>query len=382
MVLLFLLSRFLLMASWPPESLRGYGDFYHYYNLVSLGRPFFDLWVEYPPIFPFLAAVLFRLAGGRQHVFDYLLIFILALAQAGSLWIVARLTSRLYGEAEGARRSWTYFALVSGLAYGWWYFDPLAVVTMLAGLYWILEGRVVRSGILLAVGMLIKWFPGLALAAAWRRMPVRLAARLTILSLGIVAVVLAGLYAASPEMTAASVYSQASKGSWETIWALVDGNLGTGNFGPLVEREDPGAALEPVGKPARFSMWVTLPLFALPGLALFWRLRRNGPGLGDSRSTIAFLGLTWCVFLLWLPGYSPQWVLYLIPIILLALPESEAILAAALMTMVNLLEWPLLLSRGLNWSLWLTVPLRAGLLLLLAFRFWASALRGTNDGSD
>jgi hypothetical protein len=40
------------------------------------------------------------------------------------------------------------------------------------------------------------------------------------------------------------------------------------------------------------------------------------------------------------------------------------------LVLVNLLEWPVLLSRGLFWGLWLTVPLRAVLHLLVAAMFW------------
>jgi hypothetical protein len=74
--------------------------------------------------------------------------------------------------------------------------------------------------------------------------------------------------------------------------------------------------------------------------------------------------------LLWSPGWSPQWVLYLLPIILLVLPEREALLLSLALVLINLLEWPLLLSRGYNWGLWLTIPGRALLLALLAVECW------------
>ncbi|HNT53818.1 MAG TPA: hypothetical protein PKG95_03845, partial [Anaerolineaceae bacterium] len=51
------------------------------------------------------------------------------------------------------------------------------------------------------------------------------------------------------------------------------------------------------------------------------------------------------------------------------LPEKEAVLLGVTFTLVNLLEWPVLLSRGLFWALPLTIILRALLLLLLAVRF-------------
>ncbi|HJW91509.1 MAG TPA: hypothetical protein VJ436_12775 [Anaerolineales bacterium] len=370
MVGLFLAARAFLLISLPLDGLRGYGDFQHFFNLAKLGWPFLDIWVEFPPIFPFLSALLYRLAGGRQSGYDYLLAGLLTLAQAASLWLFLRLAEKLHGQQAGLRRGWSYFALSAGLAYGWWYFDPLATLAMLLGLFWTLEGRVRRAGLALGLGMLLKWFPGLVLAVAWQHLSPRRAALTSAVSLGLTAAVLLGLYLVSPDLTGASLRSQFSKGSWETIWALIDGNLHTGNFGDLAGRFDPAQASEAQGQAARLPVWGTLPVFAVAGAWLFWRGRPIPAGHPEPIRAVAFLGLAWSVFLLWLPGYSPQWVLYLLPLILLVLREREALLMAGLLALVNLLEWPLLLSRGLFWGLYLTVPLRTGLLVLLAARFW------------
>ena len=74
--------------------------------------------------------------------------------------------------------------------------------------------------------------------------------------------------------------------------------------------------------------------------------------------------------MLWLPGYSPQWVLYLVPLILLALPFRMGVMMAVVLVLVNLLEWPVLLSRGVFDGLWLVVPVRFILTALLAFELW------------
>jgi hypothetical protein len=146
---------------------------------------------------------------------------------------------------------------------------------------------------------------------------------------------------------------------------LIDGNFQTGNFDPVTDPLDPSTATSMTRRPARLSPWYTLPFFAGAGFLLACRLSP-----GKAREPVAFLGLAWCLFTLWAPGYSPQWVLYLLPILLLALPDRQAILAGSALVLVNLLEWPVLLSRGLFWSLWLTVPLRAALTILVASMFW------------
>jgi len=151
----------------------------------------------------------------------------------------------------------------------------------------------------------------------------------------------------------------------ETVWALLDGNLRTGNFGPRDERCDPAAAELAQGNPPFLNPWLRLAIFGALGLFLFLRARLDSP-----RRALAFAGLTSTIFFLWSPGWSVQWVLYLLPLILLTLPQRMALLLGAAHLFINLLEWPVLLSRGLFDTLPLTILLRAFLLLLLALVWW------------
>jgi hypothetical protein len=361
----FLLTRLVLLLSLPLDGLRGYGDFVHFYRLAQMGWPFIDIWVEFPPFFPFLSALLFQITGDRQHGYDYLLVILLSLLQAGNIYLFIRLGRRIYTEKAGLLPALGYTAILAGLAYGWWYFDPLAELFMLLGLLCLLEGRDRSAGVSLAMGVLTKWFPALVLPVVWKIRKPPSAAWITALTLGIPVLVYAGLSLASPQMTLASLSAQGSKGSWETVWALVDGNLDTGNFGPEAERVDPATARLLRGQPARVPAWLSLLPFLAVGAWLWLKAR-----LDHDRAILAFVGLTWCLFLLWSPGWSTQWVLYLLPLILLALPVREGILMATALVLVNLLEWPVLLSRGYNWGLWLTIPVRTLLLVLLAVEFW------------
>jgi hypothetical protein len=258
-----------------------------------------------------------------------------------------------------------YALLLLGLAYGWWYFDPLAVLAMLSGLLWLLEDKDSRAGLALAAGTLIKLFPVMALVVVWRIRTARRAARITGLTLGLTLIVYGILWLASPQMTLASVRSQASKGSWETVWALLDGNYQTGNFGPEIERLDPEKALIPRGNLPRLPSGLTLIPFAILGGWFFLKAR-----ITDARGAVSFLGFTWCLFLLWSPGFSPQWVLYLIPLCLLGLPYREGVLLAVVLVLLSLLEWPGLLSRGYSYGLWVTIPARTLVIGLGAYQFW------------
>jgi hypothetical protein len=124
---LFLISRFIIILSLPLEGIRGYGDYWNFYHLASLGLPYFDLWVEFPPVFPFLSYLLYQFVGGRQHAYEYAFALMMSLVQAGNLLIFIRIASSLYDTEQILKRGLIYFGLLVGLFYRWAYFDPLAV---------------------------------------------------------------------------------------------------------------------------------------------------------------------------------------------------------------------------------------------------------------
>ncbi len=363
-------ARLVGLISTPVEALRGYGDFLHYYLVYGLpGWPFFDYWVEYPPIFPFIAAALNVLARGQEHVFTYLLNFLLLLANAGSVYLFTCLVARLFAPEDRLARAGMYLLVMVSLPYQWWYFDPLVVFFLLLGLYLILEGRIYSAGAALCLGVALKLFPVLAVLAAWGRVSWKRLAGLTAISLLPVVLLYAFLWLVAPDFTLASLRSQAGKGSWETVWALLDGNIRTGSFGSAEERLDPARAGIVQGNPAVIPPIASLMVFGGVGL---WALSRFKPRTGPSgrRQSIALVGFAWSLFVLWSPGWSPQWVLYLLPLALLALPGRQAFLFALVLVLVNLLEWPVMLSRGFFWALWMTIPLRTLILGAFAAAFY------------
>lgn len=355
---LFLIGRVLLLASLPLEGLMGYSDLHHFFELARLpGLPFIQYWVEFPPIFPFLAKLLYAIGAGREPAFAMLAAITFSIALAGCVYVFAKLDQLVNSTETPGLASLLLTAIFSGLPYGWWYFDPLSLLAMLWGVWLILKERPALGGLALGAGALVKWFPLLAVVVAWRGGSIKRAVVASSCAIAVVVFVLGGLFLASPEMTLASLRSQLSKGSWETVWALVDGNLRTGNFGPEDTRLDPLAAQVPMGNPARLPSWATLAVFGVLGLVALVRIPRGG-----LRDQIGFLGLTWVLFMLWSPGWSPQWVLYLVPLILLAMPMPRSVLLALALVAINVLEWPILLSRGSFESLYLTVPVRTFLL--------------------
>jgi hypothetical protein len=333
-------ARLMMLMTQSESGLWGLGDSYHFFELAALpGWPYFDHWVEFPPVFPFLSELIFRVANGRQHVFSTLLVVLFSVADGGNLWLFMRIRKRIDPQPQ-FWRTWTYFAYLVMLVYGWWYFDPLAVFCMLLGVDLLLEGRDIFAGVALGAGVLVKLFPLLGLVILWRQ-PVKRIVKIGVIVTGVAVVGYGALWLLSPDFTQASLLSQFSKGSWETVWALIDGNYRTGNFGPVELRLDAGLLSEGQGNPARIPTW--LPLLVFGGVGL-WGLMKTK---NDSPETkVSTLGWTFSLLFLWSSGWSPQWLLFLVPLMLLVFPKTMAVMGSLVFILVNLLEWPVILSRG------------------------------------
>jgi hypothetical protein len=108
------------------------------------------------------------------------------------------------------------------------------------------------------------------------------------------------------------------------------------------------------------------------GFGLFLLIKTN---LDTNLKLFSFVGLSQIILFLWSPGYSPQWVLYLLPFIIICLDKSEAYLMSVIIVLINLLEWPLLLSRGNFGSLYYLIPLRTIIMVFLGFRLYINIFK-------
>ena len=367
-LLLFFAFRLSMLAFWPADQLARWSDYDYYYEIagwVDRGLlPYLHYWVEYPPLFPFFSVLLYLLTPHYAAYATGLALVQLGF-EAGSLVLLYRLARRMLGEARAERVAWAYALLFAPVATWWLSFDAISTFFMLLAVERWLAGRRVQSALALGVGGLVKWFPLLFLPVVARfRRRWREVAGYAAVALTVVALVVGFLAVLSPTYTLASLSSLGSRASWQTVWALLDGNLGTGAY--QASRLDPAAATIPQGNPGRVPTWLTSLLLGGLYLWLWWRT----PGTREPRRVLRFTGLTVLAFFLWSRGWSPQWLGALVPLALLSLPLERAVLYLVVLTFVNIAEWPVLLGRGMNGWLWVTVPLRTGLFLLLAVELW------------
>jgi hypothetical protein len=353
LLILFVAFRIMLLMVYQPLLLqdveRGIttgGDFQTYFQIASLsktvGLPLRDWWSEFPPLWSYLSVVVYQLQGANASYggFAMLLSIIFLAADTGNLILIRKIAAHLYKPETGSALAWVYALLLAPLVFTFWTFEALVVFTLLLGVWWLLKRQDMRSALAITVGTLIKFTPALALGAVWRMRDIRRAVRYTLVWIGLVFLVYIPFFAQNAAMTLPSLTAQFSKASYESIWALIDGNYRTGNFGPLTERLDPANASNMQGNPPRIPGWMRLGIAGAVGLFVFARTRRF-----DDKGLVAFVGITLLIFFLQAQGWSPQWVTQIIPFVLLCFPTRNGVIIVILLSLATFAEYPFLFIR-------------------------------------
>jgi hypothetical protein len=174
-------------------------------------------------------------------------------------------------------------------------------------------------------------------------------------------------FLAGPDYLIQALLSPLRRSSWETIWALLDGYYSFGVAGGP-NRFDPaqaGAAQHPSLLP---GLLITIG-FGLFYLALYTRR----VDWSDRRRVVAFTALTQNLLLLYSRGYSPQFLVTILPFLILLLPGWRGVAYALLLSAINLVEYPIyfLLLPGEPWLLTGTILLRTLILVVTGVEFAA-----------
>lgn len=353
--ILFFAGRLLFYLALFPTDLHGMGDFPNYFSVTSLhGVPFFSYWTEYPPLFAFIIEAIHIISQGNQFLFDFFLYILITTSGAVSIWLFSKIANHLHTNPNDIGfSSFIYFGFLAFISYSWWYFDLVVVCIILITIHLLLNKKEKSGGIWLGIGILAKWFPLILFPAIFLFTKKKKFLKIFLIAIGMVVFVWGCLFIFSPEFTLASLKSQPSRNSWETIWAVIDGNMMTGAFIPLEDRLNPSLINNQFGYSAKIPVWLTFLIFSGMGICVMKKIRKL-----SEKTIISFIGITWILFFLWSPGWSPQWILYLIPLILLTLPIHKGLLTVFLLSLISLLEWPVFLGRQLY----------EGLMILILFR--------------
>ncbi len=379
LILLFASFRFFsLMLLRPGGFIADFSDFnVSFLPFARWSRygiyPYFDFWMEYPPLLPWMVVLIYRASlllppwDDPRLWFNTLMGSAVLVFDLGNLILLYLMGCKLWGKEKGSLTGWAYLGLFALFytAMGW--LDNITLFFILLTLYLWIEHRLrnefltaTLSGAALAAGFMFKISPALLLPLGLKVM--RKKAFAFYLAIFVFTAILIGacFAAYNLEMFIASFRAILSRSPWETVWALASGYY---SYGVI--------AGDRFSIPSSFAVYQPripnlIPLLIWMAVYL-WVLLRPG-GWNEPFHVIASASLVFFSYELLTPGYSPQHIVYFLPFLLLIMPEFSGILGATSFTLVNLFEaiGYFIVFPQERWLLSTVVILRtAGLLVLV-----------------
>lgn len=373
----------------PGGFIRDWSDFDTYFGIAALSDyglyPFLDFWLEWPPLLPWLAVGSYQLSlwlpawpEDARLGFVIILGTIFLLFEIGNFTLIYRLGHRLWDDSATRNRLlWLYLGLFAPVYALLGFFDCIALFFILLALDLLLNNRRLPSAVAVGVGIMVKIIPILMMPVAARYLghqhrqqqrEGQVEIGLYAVTIGLtLAVLLAPFFFYGPEWLMASARSMLERSPWETVWAIGDGYYGFGQVGG--DRFN-AAETEFAVHEGHLPAW-SWGLIALVFAGFYLPIFLAKADYDQPRNLIAFMGFTMTTFLLANKGYSPQFLVYLLPFIMLLFPNSRGLIYALILTALNILEQPIyfVLIPSASWLLTGVVFVRFGLLVLLAGEF-------------
>ncbi|MDM8519673.1 hypothetical protein QUF64_06475 [Anaerolineales bacterium HSG6] len=387
MLPLFIIFRGLtLLLLRPGGFIRDWSDFDTYFGIAALSDynlyPFLNFWLEWPPILPWLAVGSYKLAlflppwtDDPRLWFILILGTIFLLFEVGNFGLLYRLSQRLELSPHLTNRVlWLYLGLFPPLYAMLGFFDCIALFCILLALELLLSERYLGSAVAVGVGIGVKLIPVLIVPVALRyfwsqhqqnQRDTRVEAIIYLLTVGLTLfIIYAPFIMYGPQWVMASVRSIMNRGAWETVWAVMDGYYGFGVV--LGDRLNPAETIFTTHT-SILPWWLISLLFA----GWYILVATSRADYTKARPLVAFTGFTIMVLFLYSKGYSPQFLIYILPFILLLFPNGRGLTYALVLTGLNILEQPIyfVLLPEATWLLTGVVTARFLIWLLLAGEF-------------
>jgi hypothetical protein len=374
--LLFVVFRVMTLLLYRPGGfIADYSDFNTSYLPFAQWSdkglyPFVHYWLEWPPLFSWLVVGVYRLSllfpawTDPRLWYNTLLGLSLLPFEVGNFVLIYLMGLELYDRAKALRCALIYACLFSPLYIWSGWNDCMSLFFLLCSLYLVLRGRALVAGLMCGVGFWVKVIPVLAVPVGLRVLQGlrRQAAFLAAFFGALLAIALPFLYINAGFLWAFFA-NLLGRSSWETVWALLDGYYSYG----LVTADR-------LTIPSDFTThasslpWPIITLIF--GLLLLWLYTRR-LDYGDKLKVVALTGLTVSLFTLYSKGYSPQFIVQLIPFAVLLLPNLRGVSYVILLEVINFLEATVyfIVLPDQHWLLATTVVFRTLLLIALSVEY-------------
>ncbi len=332
--------------------------------------PFVHYWLEWPPLFAWLVVGVYRLSSLIPAWTDPRLWYntLLGLSflpfEIGNFVLVYLVGQELYERIRALKCALIYACLFAPIYVWSGWNDSLPLFFLLLGLYLVLKRRGVAGGAVAGIGFWFKVTPLLLLPVGLRALDgLRRKALFLIGICAAVLVIAVPFLWINPGFLWAFFANLLGRSSWETVWALLDGYYSYG----VVTADRLSIPSDFATHPSSLPWPAITAVFAL---VLLWLYTRRVP-YGEKLRTVALAALTINLFTLYSKGYSPQFIVQLIPFAVLLLPNLKGISYIILLDVMNFLESTVyfIILPDQTWLLVTTVLLRTLLVIGLCFEY-------------
>jgi len=332
--------------------------------------PFVHYWLEWPPLFSWLVVIVYRLSlfiaawTDPRLWYNTLLGLSLLPFEVGNFVVIYLIALKLYDKTKALTCALIYACLFAPLYVWTGWSDSMPLFFLLLGLYLLLRHKGIAAGVMSGVGFWAKMFPillvpiGLRVLAGVRRKVAFLVA--TCVTVLLIALPFLWLNA---HFLCAFFANMLGRSSWETVWALLDGYYSYGVVSADRQSLPADFSTHPTSVP-----WPAVTIVFV--LILIWLYTRR-VDYEDSLRTVALTGLTVNLFMLYSKGYSPQFIVQLIPFVVLMLPNLRGVAYIILLDIINFLEATVffIMLPDEHWLLVVTVLFRALLMVALSVEY-------------
>jgi len=332
--------------------------------------PFVHYWLEWPPLFAWWVVGIYRLSSlipqwtEPRLWYNTLLGLSFLPFEIGNFVLVYLMGRELYDRNKALKCALIYACLFAPLYVWSGWNDSFSLFFLLVGLYLLLRDRPLLAGITGGVGLWVKVIPVLVAPVGLRVLEGARRKALFLIGLCTSAFVIALPFLwINAQFLWAFFANLVGRSSWETVWALLDGYYSYG----VVTADRLTVPSDFTSHPSALPWPVITAVFAL---VLLWLYSRRVP-YAQKLSMVALSGLTINLFTLYSKGYSPQFIVQLIPFAVLLLPSLKGISYLILLDVMNFLEATVyfVMLPDERWLLVTTVLLRTLLIIALSFEY-------------
>ncbi len=332
--------------------------------------PFVHYWLEWPPLFAWLVVGVYRLSllvppwVDPRLWYNTLLGLSFLLFETGNFVLVYLMGLEIYDRSKALRCALIYACLFAPVYIWSGWNDSGSLFFLLLGLYLLLRNKPLAAGVVGGVGFWFKVIPILLVPVGLRVLSGLRRWALFLVGLGFALLVIAVPFMwLNAGFLWAFFANLLGRSSWETVWALFDGyySYGVVSADRLTIPSDFSSHASSLPWPA---------ITAVFALLLLWLYTRRVSYAAKLR-TIALAGLTVSLFTLYSKGYSPQFIVQLIPFAVLLLPNLKGASYVILLDVINFLEATVyfIMLPDQRWLLVSTVLLRTLLIIALSLEF-------------